>query len=832
METGAARRYKGPSTAPPPPTMLRRLASLLLLALALPWPAPWARAQDGTFAIRGARVLPVVGPELRTGTVLVREGKIAAVGAEVELPEGVPVLEAEGLVLIPGLVDPYLEVGAGAGGARAEFAFADAPLATLRTLDSIRPGDLALRRALARGVTSANLVAGGPAAGGGQTAYVKLRGRTVEEMAIDLGARTGGLELRAPRGAACFVEGGTGLALVDALSRASAYRDALKRHRERLAAGQESVAPVHDPEAEILIEVLERRRTLHLRLEVLDDLAPALELAETFGLELAVHARGTSLSVDPGAAQVEEFLAAPAGRGRTLSLDPFGLGLDGAGPEGLVLATGGADGLRLVLDTPDAAGEARPFLHAGALALRAGSSGPAALRASTLDAARLLHLEDRIGSIERGKHADLVLLSGDPFSIYTRVLATWIEGRKVFDRSSPADLRLATGGHAVAERLAARDRAPIPPQVTFERRAVERPAQMGTRFAVEAEWLFTAAGPPISKGIVLVDGGRIQAVGAQGEIELPPGTPVLRAQAVTPGLIDAHVAVALAPDGSAPALDPAHPRAARLRAQGVSVVQLVPEGGGARGVGAAIARTYGDSAGSALLRAPSALVLDLTAGGSSPEARMGNAASVRVALQAARARTASAGAGADSTLHARAASGELPTIFVARRAEELSTALRIARELDLRCILSQAAEGHLVAAEIARAAAPVLVAPPFLGPQGTDTEHGCTENAALLREAGAAIALVGARDGALGGAHPLALAAGLGAVEGLGGLAALRAVTVDAARLLGLEAERGSLERGKAADLALWDGDPLEPTTRLELLVGEGRVVFDRAAPR
>ncbi len=811
--------------------MLRPFAALLPFACVLSWLVSPAGAQEGTFAIRGARILPVVGPELRSGTVLVREGKIAAVGAQLELPEGVPVLEAEGLVLIPGLVDPYFEVGGRGSRAATEPPFVDAPLAALRTLDSIQPGHPALRRAAARGVTTANLVPGGEAARGGQTAYVKLRGRTVEEMAIDLGPRTGGLELRGPAGGSCFGEGSPGAALRASLERAAAYRAELQRHRERLAAGEESTAPAPDPVAQVWVEVLERRRTLHVRLEVLGDLEPALELAAAFGLELALHARGAALGAEFDGPRLAEFWAAAGRGGRALALDPFGLGLDGAGPTEPVLAEG-AEGLRWVLDTPDAAADARPFLHAGALALRAGSSREAALRASTLDAARLLSLDDRVGSIERGKHADLVLLSGDPFSIYTRVLATWIEGQKVFDRSSPADLRLFTGGQAVAERLPGRDRAPTPPQVILERRAVERPAQVGARFAVEAEWLFTAAGPPITKGVVLVDGGRILAVGAQGEVELPPDTPIFRAQAVTPGLLDAHLTLPLAADGGWPSLDPAHPRAARLRAQGVSVVQLVPEGLGAQRAGAAIARTFGDSAGGAVLRAPSALVFDLDAPGSSPAARMASAARVRGALHAARTHASGGVDAPDLALVARAASGELPAIFVARRAEDLSTALRIAREFDLRCILSQATEGYRVAAEIARAAAPVLVAPPVLGPPGADSEHGCTENAALLREAGATIALVGAWDPAWGGAYPLSLAAGLGAVEGLGGLGALRAVTLDAARLLGLEAERGSLERGKAADLVLWDGDPLEPTARVEVLIGEGRVVFDRAAGR
>ena len=93
-----------------------------------------------------------------------------------------------------------------------------------------------------------------------------------------------------------------------------------------------------------------------------------------------------------------------------------------------------------------------------ALAIRAGMSEAAALRALTIHAAEMLDLQDRIGSLEVGKDADLVVLSGPPFSVYTHVLATYIEGEKVFDRSRPSDIRYATGGFAVADRYSARQK--------------------------------------------------------------------------------------------------------------------------------------------------------------------------------------------------------------------------------------------------------------------------------------------------------------------------------------------------------------------------------------
>ena len=106
----------------------------------------------------------------------------------------------------------------------------------------------------------------------------------------------------------------------------------------------------------------------------------------------------------------------------------------------------------LVLHAPGpGAAQRRLFLRSGALAVRGGMSEAGALRALTLNPARMMRLDERIGSIEVGKDADLVLLSGPPFGLYTQVLETWIEGKRVFDRSDPVQRRSATGGFAVGD---------------------------------------------------------------------------------------------------------------------------------------------------------------------------------------------------------------------------------------------------------------------------------------------------------------------------------------------------------------------------------------------
>ena len=109
-------------------------------------------------------------------------------------------------------------------------------------------------------------------------------------------------------------------------------------------------------------------------------------------------------------------------------------------------------GVKVALNTDDFIISSRFLLREAALAVRNGMSEAGALRALTLNPAEMLDLGSRVGSLDPGKDADLVVLSGPPFSVYTHVLATYIEGEKVFDRSRPEDLHYATGGFAVADR--------------------------------------------------------------------------------------------------------------------------------------------------------------------------------------------------------------------------------------------------------------------------------------------------------------------------------------------------------------------------------------------
>jgi imidazolonepropionase-like amidohydrolase len=314
----------------------------------------------------------------------------------------------------------------------------------LRAQDGLWPGDPGIRMALAGGVTTANVMPGSGNPVGGQTAYVKLRGKGVEEMLIDDPATVGGLKLASgenPKrlGAEGSRAPQTRMA-VAALQRGLFVR-AQEYRRKRAEASGEPVP--RDLELEPVVEVLERKRTVHYHCHRADDVLTALRLQQEFGFDLVLQ------HVSEGYVVAEEI----ARRGVPASI----IVLDSPGGKAeiveLSFANGGLlerAGVRVAIHTDDPITHSRLFLRSAALAVRGGMSREAALRAVTLEAARTLKLERRIGSLEVGKDADLVVLSGDPFSVYTQVLETWIEGERVFDRSDPHDRVYATGGFFAA----------------------------------------------------------------------------------------------------------------------------------------------------------------------------------------------------------------------------------------------------------------------------------------------------------------------------------------------------------------------------------------------
>jgi imidazolonepropionase-like amidohydrolase len=414
-------------------------AFVLLCALAT------ARAQDRPQAFTGATIIPVSGPAITDGVLVVHRGKIIAVGARgsVRVPSDAQMVDAAGKVIMPGLVDSHSHVGGGSG------ADSSAPIQPdVRILDALNVRDASIRRAQAGGITTVNVMPGSGHLLSGQTAYLKLRhaARTVEDLLVrdargqmlyGIKMANGTNPLRSGAGAGPF-SGTRGKSA--ALAREQFVRAQEYRERVRRAGGDRAKLPPRDLALEQLADVLERKLIVHFHTHRHDDIMTVLRLQKEFGFRVVLH------HVSEGYKVAEEIARAGVGSS-IIMLDSPGGKLESQDYSPVTGAALERAGAQFGFHTDDYITDSRLFLRSAGIAVRFGATRERALHALTLGNALLLDLQDRVGTLERGKDADFIVLSGDPLSVYTHVLETYVEGVRVFDRADPKDRVYATGGY-------------------------------------------------------------------------------------------------------------------------------------------------------------------------------------------------------------------------------------------------------------------------------------------------------------------------------------------------------------------------------------------------
>ncbi len=418
----------------------------LVLAAVLVTAAAGIHARDASSpaqAFVNARILPVTGPPIENGTLVVDGGKIVAVGASaaVKVPAGASTTDLAGKTVMPGIVDSHSHIGSPAGGD------GSAPIQPdVRVLDAVDVRATSIRRAQAGGVTTANVMPGSGHLLSGQTVYLKLRrGNTIDDLTILLpdGRIAGGLKMAngtnsiRPNGSGPFP--GT-RAKSAALVREQFIKAVEYRDKVRKAGGDASKLPTRDLAMEALVEVLDGKRTVHFHTHRHDDIVTVIRLSQEFGFKPVLHHVSEGWKVAPeiataGLATSLTLVDSPGGKLETM---------DVAFKTAEVLDKAG---VLVGFNTDDPITDSRIFLRSAGLAVRAGLSPAKALYGMTMAGARMLGLESRIGSLEPGKDADFVVLSGDPLSVYTHIEQTWVEGRKVFDRAVPEDHLFAVGGY-------------------------------------------------------------------------------------------------------------------------------------------------------------------------------------------------------------------------------------------------------------------------------------------------------------------------------------------------------------------------------------------------
>ncbi|MCP3981013.1 MAG: amidohydrolase family protein [bacterium] len=425
---------------------MKRSIQVLALLVALP-----LAADEATTLFSGATVLPITGPPIENGYVLVRGAKIDSVGPASRAPQRADhVVDVGGRVIMPGLVDTHSHLGGVSGGDRS------GPLHPgVRALDGINIHDDSLWRARAGGLTTINVMPGSGHLMSGQTVYLKLRSdpRSIEDwMFCDdpIAGICGSMKMangtNSMNGDPFPGTRAKSAAMVrDLFVRAQNYRAGSERADE-----DDGSKADRDLELEAVLEVLDGRRRVQHHTHRHDDVATILRLQREFGFDLVLqHGTETWMLAD-------ELAEADIGVSFTLVDSPGGkeeiLRMRMDGPALLQQA-----GVDVSINTDDWITDSRLFLRTAALAVRHGMTREGALEAVTLAAARHLGLEDRVGSLEPGKDADLVILSGDPLSVYTHVLETWVEGQRVYDASNPEHAKYNVGGWQIYRTAAGHD---------------------------------------------------------------------------------------------------------------------------------------------------------------------------------------------------------------------------------------------------------------------------------------------------------------------------------------------------------------------------------------
>ena len=390
-------------------------------------------------------------------------------------------------------------------------------------------------------------------------------------------------------------------------------------------------------------------------------------------------------------------------------------------------------------------------------------------------------------------------------------------------------------------------------------------AEPAAPLAIRGDVVHTMAGPAIRDGVVLLENGKVKQVGPAAEVVIPPGIRVLRGAVVTPGLIDAHTVVGLAGFLNQPQdqdqLDPGEPMQPELRALdsynprerlvewirgfGITTIHTGHAPGALVSGQTMVVKTVGETVEAATLK-PVAMVA-VTLGDDarpsddkkSPGTRSKAVAMLRGELVKAREYARKRGlADAEKRpdrdlrreVFADVLAGKLPLLVTVNRATDIDATLRVAAEFGIRIVLDSAAEAYLATDRIKAAGVPVILHPTMRRAGMGETENISFETAAKLRAAGIPVALQSGYEGYVPKTRVALFEAAVAAANGLSTEEALATITIDAARILGIADRVGSLQPGRDADVAVFDGDPFEYTAHCTAVVIDGRIVA--AEPR
>ncbi len=418
----------------------------LILALAGLAPlAAWAQG-SGVTVIENATILTVTKGTIPNGSILIRDGKLAEVGKSVKVPAGARVIDAKGMYVMPGIIDCHSHIAI--EGAGNEGSVAVSSMAAIA--DVIDPEDIDIYRDLAGGVTAANVLHGSANPIGGLNAVIKLRwGKPARELLFEgappgikfaLGENPKHSNFRPPPGVPARYPAtrmGVEDVIREAFTQAREYNKAWDEYNRRKAAGETNlIPPRRDLKFEPLVEILEGKRLVHAHCYRADEILMLLRVADEFGFKVK-----TFQHVLEGYKVAKEIAAHGAGASTFSDWWAYKMEAYDAIPYNAALMT--RRGVVVSINS-DSAEEARHLNQEAAKTMKwGGLSETEALKLVTINPAIQLGINKRVGSIEVGKDADLVIYDKHPLSVYAVVQKVLIDGQVYFDRQRDIEQRAA-----------------------------------------------------------------------------------------------------------------------------------------------------------------------------------------------------------------------------------------------------------------------------------------------------------------------------------------------------------------------------------------------------
>ncbi len=814
-------------------------AGLLILAVWVAWGLAPVQAQDegAVLAIKAGTIFPVGAAPIEDGIILIQRGKITAVGKDIEIPDGAEIIEASDRVVIPGLIDAMTTLNE-AG--RDDEASVTPDILALDSFDFFGT----YRRMLAGGVTAVHIAPGRHRLMPGYGAVVKLAADSPDQQVLQ--AKDGlcvvlgeppknppvVFDPPVPPGPDNPVE-----PAVRQLPTTRMGQMALLRNTFARAQWNQTQSDPMDAQTQSLMPVLDRTQVLRVNCHTAQDIRNALALAQTFQFKLIIEGATEAYKMidEIKASEASVIVASDNEPGQPRVRDNTRARDTGRANPDNVAALAEAD-IAFALSSPTDQTIGDLQFIAGTAVSR-GLSPRQALTSVTLSPARLLGIADRVGSIEVGKDADLVILTGSPFSLSSTVDRTLVNGKTVYCQ---------TPGQAAKTD----NDAPVT--------------------AIKAGRILTGSRGQILNGLILIQDGKILYSGK--DKPLPDSVTVMDASdsVVIPGMIDIHSHLGLHADSTtvdtrAPFTGPnaSHLRLASIAqgiamddeafaevlGSGVTSILLAPKTQGLVCGNGAVIKLAGDTPKGRVVKAFAAVTFSMSRG----TPRMAKIWEARDLLKRAKAyagqwdryerkyreyeqRKARStpdlveppkqpGRDTNLALLRGLFKREMPALVQAGRDDEIRNTLTVFRdEYNLDTVLLGAGNAYRMMPEIRRHDIGVALGPSILQYDKTQPIN----NAALLSQYGIRVAL---HTSATSGTQYLPMNAAYAIRHGMAADQALQAVTLTPARLLHVEDRIGSLDAGKDADLVILTGAPFEFTTQVKTVMINGHIVYRRTAP-